>query len=66
MTKSKKIKLVIAILLIAVASTLFYNKVYLPKSKYEVYHAKKGTTAVEVFGIGELDAKDIYAVGTPT
>ena len=66
MSKSTVIKTVVAVLFLGGGATFFYNKVYLPKSKYEVYHAKKGTTVVEVFGIGELDAKDIYAVGTPT
>ncbi|MCF6245083.1 MAG: efflux RND transporter periplasmic adaptor subunit, partial [Sulfurovum sp.] len=66
MNKSTIIKTAMTVLLLGGGAMLFYNKVYLPKSKYEVYHAKKGTTAVEVFGIGELDAKDIYAVGTPT
>ncbi len=66
MNKSTVIKTAIVGLLLGAGATFFYNKVYLPKSKYEVYHAQKGTTAVEVFGIGELDAKDIYSVGTPT
>lgn len=66
MNKSKFLKIAIAVLLLAGGAILFYQKVYLPKSKYEVYHANKGTTAVEVFGIGELDAENIYSVGTPT
>ena len=66
MNKSTMIKMAIIVFILGGGITFFYNKVYLPKSKYEVYYAKKGTTAVEVFGIGELDAKDIYSVGIPT
>jgi RND family efflux transporter MFP subunit len=66
MNKSKFLKIAIAVFLLVAGATLFYKKVYLPKSKYEVYHANKGTTAVEVFGIGELDAENIYFVGTST
>jgi RND family efflux transporter MFP subunit len=66
MNKSTVIKTALAVLFLGGGAILFYNKVYLPKSKYEVYYVKKGTTAVEVFGIGELNAKDIYSVGTPT
>jgi RND family efflux transporter MFP subunit len=66
MNSSKAVKVAIAILLLLGGAVFFYKKVYVPKSTYEVYYAKKGTTAVEVFGIGELDAKDIYPVGTPT
>lgn len=66
MNRSKFFKLLLAGLFLVGGAILFYNKVYLPKSNYEVYHASKGSTAVEVFGIGELDAKDIYPVGTAT
>lgn len=65
MNKSKMIKIGLAILVV-LGAAVFYKKVYVPKSTYEVYHASKGTTAVEVFGIGELDAQDIYPVGTST
>jgi len=66
MNQSKAVKIGIAILLFLGGAAFFYTKVYIPKSTYEVYYASKGTTAVEVFGIGQLDAKDIYPVGTST
>jgi len=66
MNKTKAVKIGIATILLLGGATFFYKKVYIPKSTYDVYYASKGTTAVEVFGIGQLDAKDIYLVGTFT
>ena len=66
MNRSKVLKVGIAAVVLLAGAAFFYKKVYVPKSTYEVYHASKGSTAVEVFGIGELDAKDIYPVGTST
>ena len=66
MNTSKLFKIAIVVLLLAVGAILFYKKVYFPKSKYDVYHASKGITSVEVFAIGTLDAQDIYPVGTST
>jgi multidrug efflux pump subunit AcrA (membrane-fusion protein) len=66
MNGSKTVKIGIAALFLIGGAAFFYKKVYVPKSTYAVYYASKGTTAVEVFGIGELDAKDIYPVGTST
>ena len=62
----KIVKIGLAIFLVSVGATFFYKKIYLPKATYAVYYASKGTTAVEVFGIGELDAQNIYPVGTST
>jgi len=47
---------------IAVAGTLFYNKVYIPKTTYAKVSPTKGDLNVEVFGIGNLGAKKIYSV----
>jgi len=66
MNGSKAVKIGISTLFFLGGAAFFYTKVYIPKSTYEVYYASKGTTAVEVFGIGQLDAKDIYPVGTST
>jgi len=63
---NKTVKIAITAILLLGGIALFYKNVYLPKSTYEIYHASKGTTAVEVFGIGELSAKNIYPVGTAT
>ncbi len=65
MNRSKIVKAVVALLVLVAGAFLFYTRVYLPKSTYAVYHPQKGSVAVEIFGIGELEAKDIYAVGTP-
>ncbi len=62
----KVIKISSVILLLLGAVLLFYQKVYIPKSTYESYYPQKGTTSVEVFGIGELSAEKIYSIGTPT
>jgi len=64
MNRSKAVKIGIATLFFLGGAAFFYKKIYIPKSTYDVYYASKGITAVEVFGIGELDAKDIYPVGT--
>ncbi|MCF6205645.1 MAG: efflux RND transporter periplasmic adaptor subunit [Sulfurovum sp.] len=66
MNRSTLIKSGVALLLLGLGGMVFYQKVYVPKSTYESYRPSKGTTAVEVFGIGQLDAKNIYPVGTPT
>ncbi len=63
---SKTVKILIAVVVLAAAAAIFYQKVYLPKSTYETYQPKKGSTSVSVFGIGELSAERIYGVGTPT
>ena len=42
--------------------TVFYNKVYVPKSTYTKVSPTKGDMAVEIFGIGNVDAKNIYAL----
>ena len=63
---SKTVKILLAVAVLAAAGAIFYQKVYLPKSTYETYQPKKGSTSVSVFGIGELSAERIYGVGTPT
>ena len=44
------------------AATLFYFKIYLPKISYETASAKIGSLHVSVFGIGNVDARDIYPI----
>jgi RND family efflux transporter MFP subunit len=55
-------KYIILLALIAGAGTIFYNKVYIPKTTYERSSATTGDLSVQVFGIGNLGAKNIYAV----
>lgn len=56
----------IAAAVIAAAGTLFYLKVYLPKSTFETVRAQRTDINVTVFGIGQVDAKDIYPLGAQT
>jgi len=49
-------------LLAVAAGTVFYNKVYIPKSTYAKVSPISGDMAVKVFGIGNVDAKNIYAL----
>ena len=41
MNNSKAVKIGIATLLLLGGAAFFYKKVYVPKSTYEVYYAKK-------------------------
>jgi len=41
-------------------ASAFYFKIYIPKTTYETINPKVGTLNVEVFGIGNVDAKEIY------
>ncbi|MDD2358110.1 MAG: efflux RND transporter periplasmic adaptor subunit [Thiovulaceae bacterium] len=48
------------------AATLFYFKIYLPKISYKTASAKIGSLHVSVFGIGNVDARDIYPITAQT
>jgi len=63
---SSKIKYIVAGVVVFVAGFIFYNKVYIPKSTYEKVSAKQGDMDVSVFGIGNIGAKNIYAVNALT
>ena len=56
------IKYLIIIALIAGAGALFYSKVYIPKTTYVKESVKVKDMAIEVSGIGTLDAQNIYRV----
>jgi len=56
------IKYSLVALLAVAGGTVFYNKVYIPKSTYAKISPTLGDMAVEVFGIGNVDAKNIYAL----
>ncbi|WP_152183587.1 efflux RND transporter periplasmic adaptor subunit [Sulfurimonas indica] len=45
-----------------IVGSVFYNKVYIPKSTYVKVRAQRGAMDVYVFGIGNVGAKNIYAV----
>ena len=54
---------IVAVLLIGV---VFYNKVYIPKHTFEIVSPSKGDLNRDVFGIGEVGAKNIYAIDSQT
>ena len=54
---------IVAVLLIGV---VFYNKVYIPKHTFETVSPSKGDLNRDVFGIGEVGAKNIYAIDSQT
>ncbi|OIP52897.1 MAG: efflux transporter periplasmic adaptor subunit [Helicobacteraceae bacterium CG2_30_36_10] len=59
-------KYLIALLILALGSVAFYFKVYIPKSTYETLSPKRTSLNVQVFGIGNVDAKDIYTISAQT
>lgn len=59
---SKIVKYLIIFSLIATAGFTFYNKVYIPKSTYSTISPTVGSLDVEVFGIGNVGAKNIYTI----
>ncbi len=63
---NKYTKYLIAIILLALAGTLFYNKVYIPKTSYTLIQAKKDTLRVSISGIGNVGAKNVYAITAQT
>jgi len=60
------IKYVLAGLLLFIGASLFYQKVYLPKKTFRAVSAKRGDLEVKVFGIGEVDVKNSYAISSQT
>jgi RND family efflux transporter MFP subunit len=61
-----KIKYLFAVLAVLFGSTLFYNMVYIPKSTFETISPVVGDLEVKVFGIGNVGAKNIYALNAQT
>ena len=59
-------KYLIILLVIASLGTVFYNKIYIPKVTYEIILAKKGDIDIEIFGIGNVGAKNIYKINAQT
>jgi len=62
----KLIKYLLIALLIGGGVTLFYKKVYIPKTTYETVISTKGDLSVEVYGIGNVGAKNIYSITAQT
>ena len=53
-------------LLLGAGGTFFYKKVYIPKISYERVSPTKGDLFVEVYGIGNVGAKNIYPIMAQT
>ncbi len=60
--KNKIIKTVIAVVVLLIAGYLFYDKIYLPKTTYKTITPKTGKISQQVFGIGNVGAKNIYSI----
>jgi RND family efflux transporter MFP subunit len=56
----------IAAAVVLAAGGLFYFKVYLPKTTFETVKAERKSMDDTVFGIGQVDAKNIYPLGAQT
>ena len=41
---------------------MFYNKVYVPKTTYKTISPEVGSLNVEIFGIGNVGAQNIYSI----
>ena len=63
---NKSIKYLITIVIITLLGTLFYNKVYIPKTTFETVSPKIGDLSVSIGGIGNVGAKDIYSITAQT
>ncbi len=45
---------------------VFYNKIYVPKTTYKTISPEVGSLDVEVFGIGNIGAQNIYSINAQT
>lgn len=63
---NKIVKYIIILIILAGAVAIFYNKVYMVKTTYKTLSPKLGDLNIKVFGIGNVDAKDIYSINAQT
>lgn len=56
------IKYTITLILLLAVGALFFTKVYIPKTTFEVMRPTQGDLSVRVRGIGNVSAKDIYTI----
>jgi RND family efflux transporter MFP subunit len=63
---SKMVKYIIFIVVIFVLGLVFYKKIYIPKHTFQTLSPTRGDLHVNVFGIGEVGAKNIYAINAQT
>ena len=59
---SKIVKYLIVIAIVAAGGYLFYKKVYIPKTTYTTITPQKGDISEQVFGIGNVGAKNTYLI----
>jgi len=60
------IKYLITFLVLTLGATLFYFKVYVPKTTFKTLSAKKDSLSAKVHGVGNVDARDIYTINAQT
>jgi RND family efflux transporter MFP subunit len=63
---NKILKYTIILIILAVGGFVFYNKVYVVKTTYKTISPTIGDLDVKVFGVGNVDAKDIYSINAQT
>ena len=59
-------KYLFVLLGVVVVGIIFYNKIYIPKTTYDIVSPTKGELSVEVFGVGNMGAKNIYTINAQT
>lgn len=55
-------KYLIAVVVIAIVGGIFYKKVYIPKSTFEIIKPVVGELQVSIRGIGNVNAQNIYSI----
>ena len=63
---SKTVKFLAVLTVISIGVFVFYNKVYIPKTTYKTISPEVGSLDVEVFGIGNVGAQNIYSINAQT
>lgn len=63
---NKITKYLMILTVIGIGVFVFYNKVYIPKTTYSTISPKVGSLDVEVFGIGNVSAQNIYSINAQT
>ena len=56
------IKYIIIVVLLLAGGALFFKKVYIPKTTFKTLTPTSGALSVRIRGIGNVSAKDIYAI----
>lgn len=63
---SKIVKYLIILVAVGMGVFVFYNKIYVPKTTYKTISPEVGSLDVEVFGIGNVGAQNIYSINAQT